>query len=98
MIGQASGFPKLRVAEYPGHIGVHELPTRLQNYQEVLLPQIIKLLTEPVAEKGIETIAEPKPEDIVFRGSFEAVNEFFHRNLWSDGLPIVPPTLEKIGE
>jgi len=36
--------------------------------------------------------------EIVFTGSFEEVNELFLRNQWSDGLPIVPPTIEKIEE
>ena len=26
------------------------------------------------------------------------MNDFFYKNLWSDGLPIVPPTLEKVKE
>lgn len=95
-VGQAFGFRKIRVAEYPGQLGVHELDTRLKNYEEVLLPQIIKLLTEPVKQEGVEGAAVPRPREIVFRGSFETVNEFFRQNLWGDGLPVVPPTIDKI--
>ena len=32
----------------------------------------------------------------MFRGSFEEVNELFQRKNWSDGLPVVPPTIEKV--
>jgi len=32
----------------------------------------------------------------VFRGTLEEVNEFFWNKGWTDGLPIVPPTIEKI--
>ena len=32
----------------------------------------------------------------MFTGTFEEVNEHFLRNQWSDGLPVVPPTMEKI--
>ena len=41
---------------------------------------------------------EPGDRDIVFTGTFEEVNEYFLRNQWSDGLPVVPPTMEKIEE
>ena len=34
----------------------------------------------------------------MFQGTFEAVNAHFYEREWSDGLPIVPPTLEKIQE
>ena len=34
----------------------------------------------------------------MFEGSFEEVNRLFLENGWSDGLPIVPPTKEKIAE
>src|SRR3546814_17457849 len=39
---------------------------------------------------------EPKALDIVFRGSFEEVNDNFYEKEWSDGLPIVPPTMARI--
>ena len=42
--------------------------------------------------------AQPANRDIVFTGTFEEVNEFFHQKQWSDGLPIVPPTLQKVDE
>jgi hypothetical protein len=32
----------------------------------------------------------------VYKGSFEEVNKFFLDQLWSDGLPIIPPTVEKV--
>ena len=34
----------------------------------------------------------------MFEGSFEEVNRLFLENGWSDGLPIVPPTKDKIDE
>jgi hypothetical protein len=45
-----------------------------------------------------ELADEPAEREIVFRGSFEEVNAYFYEREWSDGLPIVPPTLEKIEE
>jgi len=97
-IGKCFGFSNIRIAEYPGHIKTHEVDTRMKNYQDVLLPQIVKLLTERAQEEKSEKSAEPRPDDIVYEGSFEEVNEYFHENRWSDGLPIVPPTPEKVNE
>lgn len=86
------------MAEYPGHIGTHELHTRMKNYEEALLPQVNKLLTERIKGVEVEEVVEPGPREIIFRGTFEDVNEFFYNNLWSDGLPIVPPTIERVEE
>lgn len=44
------------------------------------------------------TVAQPQDREIVFKGTFEDVNEFFHRKGWTDGLPVVPPTIEKVEE
>jgi hypothetical protein len=52
--------------------------------------------------RGIEdtapVTAEPEPDRkaIVFRGDFDAVYEHFLDRNWSDGLPIIPPTVAKI--
>jgi hypothetical protein len=60
---------------------------------------IITGLTEPLTEneqfpkKEIE-----KPPDIVFKGTSEEVSRFFYQRGWTDGLPIVPPTEEKVAE
>jgi hypothetical protein len=43
-------------------------------------------------------VGEPSAREIVFRGTFEEVNAYFYEREWSDGLPIVPPTIEKIEE
>jgi hypothetical protein len=34
----------------------------------------------------------------VFAGSFEEVNRLYYENQWSDGLPIVPPAVDKVEE
>lgn len=41
-------------------------------------------------------VVEPGPRDIVFRGDLGAVQEHFYEKLWSDGLPIIPPTIEEV--
>ena len=55
------------------------------------MDNIVKALTEPIAAG--EGKKEPEPRDIVFRGSMDEVQEFFHKNQWTDGLPVIPPTI-----
>ena len=38
------------------------------------------------------------PEEIVYRGTFDEVNDFFYQKGWTDGLSIIPPTREAVEE
>jgi hypothetical protein len=95
-IGKQAGLD-LRVATYPGVISTHERATVARNVEEHLADQIVKQLTAEGSpdETPMHSI-EPAPRDIVLKGSFEEINEHFLREQWSDGLPIVPPTLAAI--
>jgi len=79
-----------------GHPGAQSVEEIRQNVLDVTAAQVIEnLLTQPA-----ETVLPPEPaaREIVFRGTFEEVNSHFYEREWSDGLPIVPPTIEKIEE
>jgi hypothetical protein len=90
------GMPNLPVAMIPGHPGAQSLEELRTNVNNVTAQQVIdNLLTEPAKQ---EIVHEPGAREIVFRGTFEDVNAYFYERQWSDGLPIVPPTLEKIEE
>jgi len=89
------GVPSLQVAVYPGLFDLHS-NAQLQQYSNlVVVPQVIQALTKPIPEK--DTIAG-RAKDVVFTGSIDAVNRYFADCNWSDGLAIVPPTVEKIEE
>ena len=62
----------------------------------VTVPAVVDNLTATPA--ATEPIVEPTRDEIVAVGSFEEINERFLAERWSDGLPIVPPTAERIGE
>lgn len=38
------------------------------------------------------------PKDIVFKGTLEEVNRVFYEKGWTDGLAIIPPSIEKVEE
>lgn len=94
-VGVDQGVPSLQVAVYPGPFDLHS-DSELQEYSKsVVVPQIIEALTTPIPPTEI-TVARTK--EVVFTGSIDAVNRYFSDCKWSDGLPIVPPTVERIGE
>lgn len=63
------------------------------------LNDIVAALTKPLTpeEKSPQPKAE-KPPSIAFKGTLEAVNQFYYRKGWTDGLPIFPPTEEAVAE
>jgi hypothetical protein len=101
-LGQAAatsiglGMPNMPVAMIPGHPGVQSLEEIRANVAAVTADQVMEnLLKQPEVP-----VFEPEPatRESVFSGSFEEVNAYFYEREWCDGLPIVPPTMEKIQE
>jgi hypothetical protein len=88
------GMPNIPLALVPGHIGTKSDEQLRRDVIEVTAQQVIENLTVQPAVKGKG--GEPSARDIVFKGGFNAVNQYFYDNELSDGLPIVPPTLEAI--
>ncbi len=88
------GMPNLPVARVVGHPGVQSKEMLERNVLEVTLEQVIgNLLTAP---KAAGADHEPGARDIVIKGGFQEINDYFYDNGLSDGLPIVPPTREKV--
>jgi hypothetical protein len=59
---------------------------------------VIQAFTEPTTIQAGKLRTEPTARDVVFTGTNEEVNDYFYEQGWSDGLPIIPPTLEKVEE
>ena len=94
----AEGLSGVRIAEYPGAVGVHTEDLIVRNVENVLFGRIVENLTRaPVAPAAPDsTGGRRRPGEIVFEGSFEEINTHFRARGWSDELPIVPPTPEKV--
>ncbi|MBI2876331.1 MAG: hypothetical protein HYY20_05565, partial [Candidatus Tectomicrobia bacterium] len=101
-LGQAAttasglGMPNLPAAKVPGHVDVQSAEELRKNILQVTLDAVVANLTRDPGEARAEV--EPEPQEIVFEGTHDEVNRLFYENEWSDGLPIVPPTLEKVEE
>ncbi len=88
------GVP-LAIGVYPGAPMVDSEEELKRKVEEVLAPGLLKGLTGE-APRAAENKAEPAPGQVVFSGTFDEVQEHFYRQLWTDGLPVVPPTRERV--
>jgi len=99
MVGQlaarAAGVPDVPVVEYPGAVGVDHAEIR-DKIKNVLFDRIVNALTKPVKSTAVGKADGWNSKAIVCTGSFEQINDHFNEKEWSDGLPIVPPTLERV--
>ncbi len=99
-VGQAKntsvglGSPDLPIAMLPGHPDVQSDADLTNNVVGVTVDQVIRCLTEQREQLAISV--EPTPQEVVFEGTFAEVNRYYTENWWSDGLPIIPPTRERI--
>jgi len=96
-----NGVPVMRVALYPGAFAADSEETLLINTREILWPQIVEALTKPITAEEKEQAEKAGSGDIrddVFYGTLDEIDAYFRKQNWTDGLPIVPPTFEKVNE
>jgi hypothetical protein len=94
----SKGMPGLRIL--PESIAAESIvPEQIDAGVSAILDDIIAALTKPLtaAEKSPVKEAE-KSSRIIFQGNLDEVNLFFYKRGWADGLPIIPPTEEKVRE
>ncbi len=99
--GVNNGVPVLRAAAYPGAFSADTREELIRNTREVLWPQIVDALTKPITDAEIaehRKATAKEARDIVFTGTIGEVNKYFTETRWSDGLPVVPPTTDKVEE
>ncbi len=97
LVARAGGLRAIRLLEYPlPNIGAQTLDG-IDESSQPLLDELVSLLTHsPSGEAVSKKTTTAGPRAIVFKGSLEEVNEHFQEQVWSDGLPVVPPTLEAV--
>jgi hypothetical protein len=92
---RAMGVPDIGIAEYPGVIPMDSADTLADKVWNAVVPQVVEALSTNPQGSGAEA-AEPGPREVVFSGTLEQVQEYFDAREWSDGLPVVPPTRERV--
>jgi hypothetical protein len=92
-----NGVPALQVAVYPDPFDLETVAQLREKSVKILIPQIIDALTKPLPATNASAVKGPASE-IVFRGTIDQVNRYFTAMGWSDGMPIIPPTRERVAE
>ncbi|MBQ3251643.1 MAG: hypothetical protein IJB02_00155 [Oscillospiraceae bacterium] len=97
--GVNRGVPVLRTAEYPGAFASHSTQELLKNTRETVFPQIVEGLTKEITQAEVDLYANDgkRPfDEIIYYGNYDEIQEYCRVNGWTDGLPVVPPTDEKV--
>lgn len=83
------------MATYPGPVGIHNSEEITRHVEATVVDGIIAGLTRRDTAAQAPT---PKStgDEIVFRGTADEINQHFAVQDWSDGLPIVPPTRDRV--
>lgn len=94
-LARGLGVVDAAIAEYPGILAIDDPATLKKKVEAVLTDGIVEGFGKPIE---VQAQAESfRDTDIVFNGNFPEIQEFFYEKQWTDGLPIVPPTLEEVG-
>ena len=99
--GVNRGIPVLRTAEYPGAFASHSTAELLKNTREKVFLQVVEALTTPITQEEIALYANQGKlpyDEIVYYGNYDEIQEYCKVNQWTDGLPVVPATNEKVLE
>ncbi len=92
------GMPALRTVVVP-LIGEDKVAEDISDKQyKEIIKQIVDALTGPLSteDKKAGKIPEKKIPRIAVTGSLDKVQEYFLKKEWTDGLPIIPPTEDKV--
>ncbi len=93
--GRGLGFDNLPLAVLKGHVDAQSYEQMRRALLDHTVDQVVTGLTSMI-DAGDHTSHEPASLDIVVSGTIDQVNREFARRGWSDGLPIVPPTRDRV--
>ena len=94
-----NGVAAPRVAEYPGAFALHTNEELITNTRNILWDRIVTALTTPITD---EELKRHNPDigrgitDDVYYGTTEQICTHFQEMKWSDGLPFILPTYERV--
>src|SRR4051812_10456536 len=94
VITKGVGVP-LAIGVYPGAPMVDSEAELKRKVEEELAPGILRGLTGE-APPDLNTEVEPDAGSVVLSGTYDQVQEYFYKQLWTDGLPVTPPTRERV--
>jgi hypothetical protein len=101
LVAGALGLREPSLARYPGVIMTDTHATLRDKVRDHLVPAVVHGLLEGRGRNDAQSAATHgdaalDPQQVVFSGDLDAVHDRFDALGWSDGLPIVPPTRERV--
>jgi hypothetical protein len=91
------GFAGLPCAALAGHVDSQSAEEMIAGFITVTIDQVVSGLTlANAAVTPVVAVVEPEAREIVFSGTYGQLNEAFVERGWSDGLPVVPPTIAAV--
>ena len=96
VVARGLGMRDLKIAHYPGTPMVDSSAELQRKVETCVLPELIDGLTSERKSAIDADVHEPAARDIVFRGGIDALNDHFYESGWTDGLPVIPPTIDRI--
>jgi hypothetical protein len=93
-VADALGRSEVRTAVIPHPIGGLDAQ-QVEDRSRHALQDIIEKLTVPRVDVS-SVPREETPRMLDVSGSWEDINAYFYAQRWTDGLPIVPPTADKV--
>lgn len=94
-LARSLGIGGIWVSEYPGVIPIDPTDVLEEKVRTVLVPSLLAGLAA-LPEHEPPTPPEPDPLSIAFAGTLDEIQDHFVDRGWSDGLPVVPPTIDRI--
>lgn len=89
------GYDRMPLAVLRGHVDAQSYEEMRDSFVAHTIQQVIDGLTTPILHDPTGS-TEPTALDIVVSGTIDDICREFADRGWSDGLPIVPPTRERV--
>ncbi len=97
--GRGHGFDDMALAVTVGHVDAQSADVMIDNFVTHTVDRIVAGLTDDEASTepaAAEQAGEPAAVDTVAKGTVDEINRLFLQRGWSDGLPVIPPTRERV--
>jgi hypothetical protein len=94
-VAKAMGMEHVPLAVYPGVIPFDSIETVGEKVRDTVAPAVLDGFAHQVAVDDAIAI-QIDQLSTVFAGTYDDIQEHFHANGWTDGLPVTPPTPERV--
>jgi hypothetical protein len=90
------GYDGIPVAVTVGHVDARSAEQMVADFVAFTVDRVVAGLTDEHDEASDHDNDEPGSLDLVMSGTIDEINDGFVERGWSEGLPIVPPTRDRV--